>query len=43
MAPARPGLHAALVGLVVADDVHIRIGELDYAFFLELFNSLNDT
>ena len=39
---ARPDLDPAFIGLVVADNVHIRLGELDDAFFLELLDGLND-
>jgi hypothetical protein len=37
---SRPDLYAALVRVVVTDNVHFPFGELDDTFFLELFDGL---
>ena len=39
---ARPHLYAPFIGFVVADYVHVRLGELDDTFFLELLYGLDD-
>jgi hypothetical protein len=39
----RPDLDASFIGLAVADYVHIRLGKLDNAFFLQLLDRLNDS
>jgi hypothetical protein len=39
---SRPDLDAAFVRVVIADDVHFLVGELDYAFFLQFLDGLND-
>lgn len=39
----RPYLYAALILPVVADDLHGRLVEFDYAFFLKLLDGLDDS
>lgn len=39
----RPDLHASLVDVVTANDVHLCVCELDHALLLQLLYGLHDT
>ena len=37
---SRPNLNSSFISIVVAYNMHIGLGKLDYTYFLKLFNGL---